>query len=215
MFVDRLVVGPYQTNCYILGNEETASAWIIDPGAEARKIIENLARRKVEPIAILFTHTHWDHVTALGELKQSWPHMEILVSEQDSAFLGKQAYDRFKETCFDTSFFKQYEAALKNLNEPTLFLTDGQLLQDSHLKVLHTPGHTPGGLCFYHEEGQFVFTGDTLFAGSIGRTDLAGGSYPQIVESCRKLLKLPNEVQVLPGHGPSTTIGTEQNNPYL
>jgi glyoxylase-like metal-dependent hydrolase (beta-lactamase superfamily II) len=81
--------------------------------------------------------------------------------------------------------------------------------------LLHTPGHTAGGLCFYHEEGQFVFTGDTLFAGSIGRTDLIGGSYEQIQESCRRLLQLPDEVQVLPGHGPASTIANERHNPFL
>jgi glyoxylase-like metal-dependent hydrolase (beta-lactamase superfamily II) len=101
------------------------------------------------------------------------------------------------------------------MSEATGFLQDNQFLHDSHLLVMHTPGHTKGGICLYHEKGQFLFSGDTLFAGSIGRTDLEGGSYEKIVKSCRRLLKLPKEVQVLPGHGPATTIGDEQNNPYL
>ena len=215
MFVERLVVGPYQTNCYIMGNEENSSAWIIDPGNEGSRIIKAIENHNVTPVAVLLTHTHWDHITALGELKERWPHLEVLVSEEDSHYLGSQAYERFSKTCFDKSFLQRYEKALKAMSEATGFLTDNQVLQDSHLLVMHTPGHTIGGICLYHEQGQFVFTGDTLFAGSIGRTDLEGGSYEEIVKSCKRLLKLPPEVQVLPGHGPATTIDGEQNNPYL
>lgn len=215
MFVERLVVGPYQTNCYILGNEETSSAWIIDPGNDAQTIIRHLDQRNVTPVAILLTHSHWDHITAVGDLKQVWGDLEVLVSEEDSIFLGKAGYERIKQVCFDTSFLQRYDKSLSLLCDPTGFLGDGQYLQDSHLLVLHTPGHTAGGLCFYHEEGQFVFTGDTLFAGSIGRTDLVGGSYEQIQESCRRLLQLPDEVQVLPGHGPTSTIAGERTNPFL
>jgi glyoxylase-like metal-dependent hydrolase (beta-lactamase superfamily II) len=215
MFVDCIVVGPYQTNCYLLGNEETSSAWIIDPGNDGDALIENIRNHGVTPVAVLLTHTHWDHVTALGTLKEAWPQLEILVSKEDAPFLGKDAYRLFYETCFDKTFLQQYKEELSNLPEPTGYLSDGQFLQDSHLRVIKTPGHTPGGICLYHEEGQFLFSGDTLFAGSIGRTDLVGGSYPQIVESCRHLLTLPLDVQVLPGHGPRTTIGAEQSNPYL
>ncbi|HCU30840.1 MAG TPA: MBL fold metallo-hydrolase [Sphaerochaeta sp.] len=215
MFVERLVVGPYQTNCYIMGDEETSSAWIIDPGNDENTIIRHIQRRNVTPVAILLTHTHWDHITALGGLKKHWPELEILVSEEDSPYLGPQGYNNLKQVCFDKSFWDRYEAQLGNLPRPTAYLHDGQLLQDSHLSVLATPGHTPGGLCFYHEDGQFLFTGDTLFAGSIGRTDLQGGSYPLIRESCKRLLTLPEEVQILPGHGPASTIAREQHNPYL
>jgi len=215
MFVERLVVGPYQTNCYIFGDEETSSAWIIDPGSDESVIIRRLEKRNVTPVAILLTHTHWDHITALGGLKKHWPELEILVSKEDSLYLGPQGYNNLKQVCFDKSFWDRYEAQLGNLPRPTAYLHDGQLLQDSHLSVLATPGHTPGGLCFYHEEGQFLFTGDTLFAGSIGRTDLQGGSYPLIRESCKRLLTLPEEVQILPGHGPASTIAREQHNPYL
>lgn len=215
MFVERLVVGPYQTNCYIFGNEETSSAWIIDPGSDESVIIRRLEKRNVTPVAILLTHTHWDHITALGGLKKHWPELEILVSKEDSLYLGPDGYDNLKQVCFDKSFWDKYETELSHLPQPTAFLHDGQFLQDSRLTVLATPGHTPGGLCFYHEEGQFMFTGDTLFAGSIGRTDLQGGSYSLIIESCKRLLTLPEEVQILPGHGPASTIAREQHNPYL
>ncbi len=215
MFVERLVVGPYQTNCYIMGNEETASAWIIDPGNDSQRIIHALTQHKVTPVAILLTHTHWDHITAMGKLKQKWPELEVLVSREDSVFLGPEGYLRTRQACFDKSFLAMYDDELKLLPQCTGYLTEGQYLQDSHLTVLATPGHTPGGICLYHEAGQFVFTGDTLFAGSIGRTDLEGGSYSQIINSCNRLLQLPPEVQVLPGHGPTSTIAEEQHNPYL
>lgn len=215
MFVERLVVGPYQTNCYILGNEETNSAWIIDPGNDGQRIINLLKKHNVTPISVLLTHTHWDHITALGSLKKAYPSLEVMVAQEEAHLLGRAGYEKIKQVCFDKSFLQMYDAELKSLCEPTSYLSEGQYLQDSHLLVMHTPGHTPGGLCFYHEEGQFIFTGDTLFAGSIGRTDLAGGSYSQILESCRRLLTLDGEVRVLPGHGPSSTIAEEQHNPYL
>jgi glyoxylase-like metal-dependent hydrolase (beta-lactamase superfamily II) len=215
MFVERLVVGPYQTNCYILGNEETNSAWIIDPGNDGHRIIQLLKKRNVTPISVLLTHTHWDHITALGTLKEAFVDLEIMVAQEEAHLLGKSGYERIKQVCFDKSFLHMYDADLKRLCEPTCVLSEGQYLADSHLRVLHTPGHTPGGLCFYHEKGQFIFTGDTLFAGSIGRTDLDGGSYSDIIASCKRLLTLEDEVQVLPGHGPSSTIANERHNPYL
>ncbi|HKM05712.1 MAG TPA: MBL fold metallo-hydrolase, partial [Sphaerochaeta sp.] len=95
MFVERIVVGPYQTNCYIMGNEENSSAWIIDPGNEGNRIIKAIENHNITPVAVLLTHTHWDHITALGEMKKRWPHLEVLVSEEDSHFLGAQAYERF------------------------------------------------------------------------------------------------------------------------
>ncbi len=212
MFVERIVVGPYQTNSYIMGDEETSSAWIIDPGNDAQLIIEHLAKHTVSPVAILLTHTHWDHIAAVGALKQHWPEIEILVSEEDAPFLS---YDEVKKVCFDRSFMQKYDEDLKLLCPATGYVADGQILQDSHLRVIQTPGHTLGGVCYYHEEGQFIFTGDTLFAGSIGRTDLYGGSYSDIIASCKHLLTLPGDVQVLPGHGPASTIANEHNNPFL
>ncbi|MGE4453567.1 MAG: MBL fold metallo-hydrolase [Sphaerochaeta sp.] len=212
MIVERLVVGPYQTNCYIMGNEETSSAWVIDPGNDGERIIDRITKRGLTPVAILLTHTHWDHIAAAGTLKQKWPHLEVLVCEKEADNLS---YEQVKRACFDKSFLQMYDQALQLLPKASGYLSHGQFLQDSHLLVIHTPGHTKGGVCLYHEEGQFIFTGDTLFAGSIGRTDLEGGSYKEIIASCKRLLKLPPEVQVLPGHGPTSTIENEQTNPFL
>nr|WP_319474361.1 MBL fold metallo-hydrolase [uncultured Sphaerochaeta sp.] len=212
MIVERLVVGPYQTNCYIMGNEETSSAWIIDPGTDGQLIIDHIIQRNLTPVAILLTHTHWDHIAAIGTLRERWPDLELLVAEEEASLLS---YEHVKQVCFDKSFLQMYDKELQKLPRPTEFLSDGQYLQDSHLLVMHTPGHTKGGVCLYHEEGQFMFTGDTLFAGSIGRTDLEGGSYTEIIASCKRLLDLPGEVQILPGHGPTSTIKNEYNNPFL
>jgi len=132
-----------------MGNEENSSAWIIDPGNEGSRIIKAIENHNITPVAVLLAHTHWDHITALGELKERWPNLEILVSEEDSHYLGSHAYERFSKTCFDKSFLQRYEKALKAMSEATGFLTDNQFLLDSHLLVMHTPGHTKGGLCLY------------------------------------------------------------------
>lgn len=212
MFVQRLVTGPYQTNCYLLGDEAKQSGWIVDPGNDAELIVSEIERWGVEPVAMLFTHTHWDHIAAAGPLKVRYPNLEVLVSEEDAPFLD---WEMVKEVCFDRRFLALYKEDLKLLPKPTGYLADGQLLEDSGLVVVKTPGHTPGGVCFYHEEGQFVLTGDTLFAGSVGRTDLGSGDMDQLMASCRRLLELDDQVQVLPGHGPTSTIAQERSNPFL
>ncbi len=212
MFVQRLVTGPYQTNCYLLGDEAKQSGWIVDPGNDAELIISEIERWGVEPVAMLFTHTHWDHIAAAGPLKVRYPHLEVLVTEEDAPFLD---WEMVKSVCFDRRFLSLYKEDLKLLPKPTGYLVDGQLLEDSGLVVIKTPGHTPGGVCFYHEEGQFVLTGDTLFAGSVGRTDLGSGDMDLLMASCRRLLELDDQVQVLPGHGPTSTIAQERSNPFL
>lgn len=216
MFLERIVVGPYQTNCYVMGEEETSSCWIIDPGNDPEDILSVIRQHKVEPVAVLLTHTHWDHITALPAIKKAYPSIEILVGREDAEFLGKHCYESFSKTITDRTFLDVYKEQLQEMSEPTMLLDDGQMLDDCHMRVIHTPGHTKGGVCFYHEQGSFLFSGDTLFAGGIGRTDLYGGSYPAIIDSIRKLKELPSQTTVLPGHGPSTTIGDEEaNNPYF
>lgn len=215
MFIDRIVVGPYQTNCYILGNEDTQSAWIIDPGADAERIIDTINKHKVYPGAILLTHSHWDHITAIPKLIEEYPNLEIVVGEKDAKYLGKQGKTNIKKDCFDQTFLQMFDKEISCLPEPTMLIKEKQFLQDCRLWVIETPGHTPGGVCYYSEEGSFLFSGDTLFAQSIGRTDFPGGSYSDIVSSCRKLMELDDDINVLPGHGPATTIRDERTNPYF
>ncbi|MFA6864478.1 MAG: MBL fold metallo-hydrolase [Sphaerochaetaceae bacterium] len=215
MFIERLVVGPYETNCYILGEEETGSAWIIDPGAEAASIIEVLESRHVYPGSVLLTHGHWDHITALPELVIKYPELEIVVGADDAKYLGAKGKTNIQKDCSDKTFLQVFDKAFSSLPEPSILLRGRQYLQDCKLWAIPTPGHTPGGICYYSEEGNFLFSGDTLFAQSIGRTDFPGGSYEDIVKSCRSLMDLDDSVNVLPGHGPATTIRAERTNPYF
>lgn len=215
MFIERLVVGPYQTNCYILGEEATQSAWIIDPGADAASIIEVLKSKNVYPGSILLTHGHWDHIIALPELVKEYPNIEIVIGADDAKYLGAKGRDNIIKDCPDRTFLQEFDWEISNLPEPSILLRDETELQDCNLKVILTPGHTPGGICYYSEKGNFLFSGDTLFAQSIGRTDFVGGSYSEIVFSCRKLMELDDEVVVLPGHGPQTSIFSERSNPYF
>lgn len=209
-------VGPYQTNCYIL-SDDTGIAWIVDPGAEGDAIADLIGRMGVTPRVILLTHTHWDHVSGIPALMHRWPALEVMASEADSPFLGPDAYDRFCKVMSDKAFLALYGDELKKLPKATRILKDGDLVEGPGLLVISTPGHTPGGLAFYQKEEKWLFSGDTLFAGSIGRTDFAGGSYADELMSCKKLVALlPGETAVYPGHGPETTISRElATNPYL
>ena len=216
MRLQPCTVGPYQTNCYIL-SDDARDAWIVDPGGEGEAIASLIARMGVTPRAILLTHTHWDHVSGIPSLMRRWPDLEVLSSEADSPFLGPDAYDRFCKVMSDKAFLALYGDELKKLPKATRILKDGDLVEGPGLLVISTPGHTPGGLAFYQKEEKWLFSGDTLFAGSIGRTDFAGGSYADELMSCKKLVALlPGETAVYPGHGPETTISRElATNPYL
>lgn len=205
MIIETLTVGPLAVNCYIVGDEKTREAAIIDPGGNARDILDTLRREQLKPIAIVNTHAHFDHILALTEIRAQtrapfYLHIDeakVLASAQLGAgMLG-----------FAMPQPAPAERLLNNGDEVKV----GAIV----LKVLHTPGHTPGGICLLCD--GHVFVGDTLFQGSIGRTDLPGGDYGILMGSIRdKLMTLPNETIVHPGHGDSTTIGEErQLNPFL
>lgn len=205
MFVTDLSVGPIGTNCYILACEETKKAIVIDPGDEAERILALLQQKETTPIAIVNTHGHFDHTAANAAMKEATS-APLWIHEKDAFMLPI-----LSET-----------AALFGLNVPNspdadAFLTPGQIITvgNIQLEVRHVPGHTPGGIALYTK--GFVFVGDSLFAGSIGRTDLPGGNFDVLLESIRKeLFTLPADTIVYPGHGPSTTIGEEiATNPFL
>jgi glyoxylase-like metal-dependent hydrolase (beta-lactamase superfamily II) len=198
----RLAVGDLQTNTYML--HAGGRGYVIDPGAEAGRILELLANEAIEPLAILLTHGHVDHSGAVAELLRRFP-VPLLIHRGDAAMIG----------AFETREF----ARLLNLPlapAPTRLLDDGETVGEGGLAltVHHTPGHTPGSAVF--AAGSLLFTGDTLFRGDVGRTDLPGGSWAQLQESLEKLKRFPRDSVILPGHGDASVLAEElELNPYF
>ena len=205
MIIKRLAVGPIQANCYILGCEETLEAAVIDPGDETDRILHALAESSLTAKLIINTHGHFDHVSANKRLKEVTG-APILIHSLDAPMLDQIS-----------SSAAGWGLAADNSPRPDKELNDGDEVKFGNiiLKVIHTPGHTPGGISLYTTE--FVFVGDTLFAGSIGRTDFPGGSFEALKESIRKkLFVIGDHVKVYAGHGPDTTIGEERSsNPFV
>jgi len=205
MILETVVVGPLMVNCYILGCEETREGVIIDPGGDADKILSVVSNHDLTILQIINTHGHFDHVGANQVLMNAFG-VGLSIHELDAPMLDHADVTALK-----------YGLKAVNSPPPTGFLRDGDSISfgKNNLKVLHTPGHTLGGCSLYGE--GVVITGDTLFAESVGRTDFPGGSSSTLLTSIReKLLTLPDETIVYPGHGPATTIGHERlHNPYL
>ncbi|MBN3032847.1 MAG: MBL fold metallo-hydrolase [Candidatus Saganbacteria bacterium] len=191
MKIHNLKVGPIDTNCYLVEDETTKECLIIDPGDDAGAISQLIEKKQLKPAAIVITHGHWDHVGANKILKEKY-NLPIMMSEED--VFGLKMTDS--------------PAPDQNLKEDDEIKAGGLVF-----KVLQTPGHSPGGISLYSKEEKVVFTGDTLFKGAYGRVDLPGSSPESMVFSLKKLLALPRETKVYPGHGQTTTIGAEQDLP--
>ena len=207
MIHEILPVGPLQCNCSIVGDETTREAMVIDPGDEIDEILALLKKHNLQVKQIVITHAHIDHVGGAMKLKAATG-APILLNEND--------YELLK--------MLDSQAAWVGMRSPGQVSIDQSVKQADSVKagslsadVLHTPGHTEGSICLYFAPEKTLIAGDTLFAGSIGRTDLPGGSMKKIINSLHgKLLALPDETVVVPGHGPLTTIGEErQSNPFL
>jgi hydroxyacylglutathione hydrolase len=208
-------VGMLQCNCSIVGDPVTREALVVDPGDEVSRILELLGRHKLTVKAIVSTHAHIDHVGGLSKLHQ-YTGAPIMMHREDVPL--------YQSMDIQATFLGVAPPEVGNVDQ---FLADGDTLQWGSLAahVIHTPGHSPGSISLYlpPDAGKItgvapqLFAGDTLFAGSIGRVDLWGGSMEQIMESLRgKLMQLPDDTVVHPGHGPRTTIGEErQSNPFL
>lgn len=196
--IKKIVVGPLQTNCYLVARDDKAI--VIDPGDEAAKIASVLHAAGLSPVAIVLTHGHWDHFGAAEQLKREFG-IRIFVHELDSEFV--------KEPHKCT--FRHFEW-LKNFSAfPDEFLTEGEFtVGPFSFSVIHTPGHSKGSCCFFFPDEKVIFTGDTLFKNGIGRTDLACSIPEMLPISLKRLAQLPDEVAVYPGHGLSTTIGDEK-----
>ena len=207
MEVKRLVLGLVRTNCYIVYNEDTKGAVIIDPAADSRRITEEISALGVTPEAILLTHGHFDHMLAAESLKNGYQ-IPICVHKAD-AELVKHPNLNCSQQFLHMSFAISADEELE----------DGQNLRflDGALTVISTPGHTEGSCCYYAQKENILFSGDTLFRESVGRTDLPTGRAAQLPVSIKeKLFVLPDNTLVLSGHGEQTTIGEEkQYNPYV
>ncbi|MFC1861723.1 MBL fold metallo-hydrolase [Chloroflexota bacterium] len=205
MIIERLEVGPLASNCYIVGAESTKEGMIIDPGAEANTILKRVEDLGLEIKFIVLTHGHTDHVGAIKGVKEATA-AEVAIHVDDARFIQP---GQPRATLYGFS--------IQDPPSPDRLLKGGDSIDigNLHFLVLHTPGHTPGGICLLTE--GVVFTGDTLFNFGIGRFDMPGGSGSQLMNSITtKLMVLPDKTAVYPGHGPETTIGTErQGNPFL
>lgn len=207
MIFDILVVGPLGVNCFILGCEQTRQGVVVDAGDNAGDIIAAIERRGLNVDRIISTHGHFDHVGANQAVLKHCD-AKLLVHEADVPMLARAG-----------DVARSYGIAGVSSPQPDGFLTDGMEISfgTCRMTVLHTPGHTQGGCCLYLAGEKKIITGDTLFADSIGRTDLPGGNHEQLLASIRtRLFTLPDDVVAYPGHGPETTIGYEKrNNPYF
>jgi len=205
LIVDTLPTGPLQVNCYVIGCEATGHAAVIDPGGDADQILKLLNKHKLKAVMIINTHGHFDHIGGNRELLDATG-AELLIHQDDRPLL-----DRAGEHAAAFGLRAEPSPA------PTRELSGGETLQlgELSIRVIHTPGHSPGGICLYVED--HIIVGDTLFAGSIGRTDLPGGNHQLLISRIKeKLLPLPETTRVYPGHGPMTTIGQEKlYNPFL
>lgn len=205
MIVEKLSSGVYGANCYIVASENTKDGIVIDPADNTEGLLELIKNKDLNIKYIILTHGHGDHIGGIKELKES-TNSEILIHKEDKEMLENKELNLSSQMPMVTVEIK-----------PDKVLEDGEIIDFGSLKaeIIHTPGHTKGCICIKIDNN--IFTGDTLFKGSIGRTDLYGGSYESIISSIKdKLMAYDDETKVYPGHGPMSTIGYERNtNPFL
>jgi glyoxylase-like metal-dependent hydrolase (beta-lactamase superfamily II) len=205
MNYEILIVGPLETNCYLVYSQDSSECAVVDPGAEADRIFQLIAQKNLKPALILNTHGHIDHIGANKDVKEKY-NIPLYIHSADGPMLEN---------------VQQSEMAIflgaMDSPSPDHFLHDGDKIKigKSFLKVIHTPGHSPGSVSFLGD--GFLLSGDTLFFGGVGRTDLPGGSWKEMESSIKnKILTMPDEMKVLPGHGPFTTVGQEKRaNPFI
>ncbi|MCP4452951.1 MAG: MBL fold metallo-hydrolase [Planctomycetes bacterium] len=209
MRIRTLVLGAYQTNSYVLRPDDSSDGCVVvDTGLSAETLTAFLQTKSLTPKALILTHGHGDHIAGVPEVLALWPELPIYAHQLEADVLLNPNLNLSTMTGMPMT-----------LDGEIHYVVQDQIIEAAGitLKVLHTPGHTPGGMSLYGKEKGAVFAGDTLFTESVGRTDFPGGSQTVLVKSIQdQLFVLPDETRVYPGHGPSTTIGHEkQHNPYV
>lgn len=204
--LQQCVLGPVYTNCYIAKNKETGEALIIDPADSPSKIELKVNAMGARPVAVLLTHGHFDHIMGVEAVREKYQ-IPVYASRQEEEMLREPSVNMTDQMGKSCSI------------RPDVFLDDLQVFEAAgfSIQMIHTPGHTKGSCCYYLKEEGVLFSGDTLFCGSVGRTDFPGGSASQIRDSLHRLLAaLPDDTSVYPGHDTSTTIGYEKRyNPFV
>lgn len=198
MKIETIAVGPLQSNCYVVFDEKSRDAMVIDPGDDAPVILRAVRERDLRLLFLVCTHGHFDHVGVAGKIREATGAQIVLNREDLEIYRRAEGQAAF------------WGYRMDQPPDPDLFVVEEDYVRvgDLSFMVYHTPGHSPGGICLYGH--GVVFTGDTLFAGSVGRTDFHGGSIAELKNSFRRLMGFPPETMVLPGHGGSSTIGQEK-----
>ena len=205
--IGKIVLGVCQTNCYFVYVEGTDKALVFDPADKGNYIYDILSEKGFQVAAILLTHGHFDHIGAVNAVRKKYSDIPVYAYKEEKAILEDPVLN-------ESSVMGTEELSLKDIS----YLDDGAELSlvGETWKLIATPGHTVGSCCYFVESAPVLFSGDTLFSGSCGRTDLATGSMPAIINSIRNvLMKLPDETMVLPGHGPNTSIGIERKQNFI
>ncbi|MEF9991011.1 MAG: MBL fold metallo-hydrolase [Romboutsia sp.] len=204
MILEKLVEPYFGENTYIIGDEKTKKCAVIDPGADCDEVVKELNKKSLEIEYIILTHGHGDHIAQVNKLREKTSAKVIAHIDEAELLNDKKKNLSYSMRCGAQEL------------EADIYVKDKEKLNLGELKIsfIHTPGHTKGGMCV--RVGEHMFTGDTLFAGSMGRTDFYGGDAKQIDKSLKKLAKFEDNIKVYPGHGPSTTLGVEKRtNPYM
>lgn len=204
MLIKKLTVGPLQANCFIISDKTTKDSIVIDPGDEPDLIMDVIRGNDLRVSYIVCTHGHFDHVGAVEDIREETGAKVVIHKDETEIYHAAR----------DMAAFWGYE--IEKLPDPDMLVEDADMIKVGNMSftILHTPGHSPGGICLYGE--GIVVTGDTLFAGSVGRTDFYGGDMNKLRDSFKRLMSLPEETKVLPGHGPDSTIGEEKRgNPFV
>lgn len=210
MKIETIVLGDFEANCYSVRSDQMATTCLlIDPGLNPEPLVHFLTKNKLTPEAIVLTHGHADHIGGVETVRQHWPDVKVAISERDAEMLTDPASN--------LSILAQ---VMVQARAADICLVDGHRYFEAaglRFEIIHTPGHSPGGICLYNSEQGILFSGDTLFAGSVGRSDFPGGDHDLLIDRIKhKLLILPEQTRVYPGHGPATTLRSEKrHNPFL